>query len=211
MKKQSKHILLALTTLVLAAVFLSSCLFGGGMSQEECIADFEANHMPRLTGYVAENEEVFNKVAESLSDYVIGLDDIQSYKSVRLYEDYFGDVKYVLSVSRQLNPDDEGTREEIDFINDSASNKFNLTEEDLDIVFAGYKEADCSSLSDDESRGNSIKFEAQHPEAMYNKNDRMDTWLSYSRSGGFSYAAGEPGYVNDHWYISSSLYWSPAI
>jgi len=218
MKKQRSHIilLLALVSLVFTTVFLSSCLFGGGgKSKEECLQDYRENYLPQFIDHYTENEEILNKLAESLSDYVVGLDDIESYKAVSLEEDYWaqkddGDgIKYKLYIMRQLNPDDEKdiTRIDIDFINDSTVNKYYLTEDDLDHIFSRYGKVYCSSLSDNEHRGDSIKLEDKFA-AMYNKADRVDTTLLYSSTGGY---ADSPDSINDHWAIVYSLYWSPAI
>ena len=99
------------------------------------------------------------------------------------------------------------TRVDIDFINDSAINKYNLTEEDLDKVFSLYGKVYCDSLSDNKHRGGSIGFEGKFA-AMYNRADRVDTTVWYSNTGGYS---GVPDSINDHWLIVYSLYWSPAI
>lgn len=201
--------------LVFAAVFLSSCLFGSTKSREECIEHYKENYMPEYINHFTENEEIFNKLAESLSDYVIGVDDIESYRTVSLskasnvQEDNGESIKYKLYIVRQLNPDGEKDiqRADIDFISDSAINKYNLTEDDLDIVFSRYIRVFCDSLSDDEFRGGSIGFENKFP-AMYNRADRVDTILWYRKSGVM--LDGEDS-INDHWHLVYSLYWAPAI
>jgi len=217
MKKKNRSMILSmLAVLTVATVFLSSCVFGGGKSREECLLDFEENYLPQLKEHFSKNEAIFNKLAESLSDYVIGVDDIDSYRTVSLSVDHRAqndsdeDAKYSLFIARQLNPDDktEITRNYIDFVNDGAVNKYGLTQEELDKVFEEYRVVYCDSLSDDINRGGSVGFEVLRP-AMYNRADRVDSTLWYSKAGGNS--DGSPGSINDHWYIIYSLYWSPAI
>jgi len=216
MGKQGRLRLFALMALVFATIYLSSCIFGGsGKSKEECIEDYKENYLPELLDHFTKNEEIYNKLAESLSDYVIGVDDIESYRSLSLSEDYYAEkdegdgIKYKLTIIQQLNPDDEKdrTRVDLDFVSDSAINKFNLTENDLDIVFSRYRRVFCDSLSDVEYRGGSIGFEDKFA-AMYNRADRVDTTLWYRKSGG---KPDSPESINDHWYFIYSLYWSPAI
>ena len=215
MKTQKRYMLLALVAIVFTAASLSSCIFGGGMSKEECLDDYRENFLPYFMDHVKENEEIYIKLAESLSEYVIGLDDINGYRTVSLSKNYRAQnddgegIKYELFISRRPNPYDrsEAAQEDIDFLNDSAINIYNLTEEDLDIVFSRYRRVYCDSLLNDERRGSSIGFEGLFA-ATYNKADRVDTMLWYSKTGGY---ADSPNSINDHWIITYSLYWSPAI
>jgi len=225
MEKQKRFGLFALAALILSAMFLSSCIFGGGKSQEECLQDYREKYQQRMIDHFAENEDVFNRIAETLSVYVAGADDIGSYKTISLgnymtFSDKGETAKYTLFIVKQLNANDKNdiTREYIDFLNDSTINVHALKEEELDEIFmpdgfdstsllARYTEAYCDALSNAVHRGDYVGFSFALPQ-IYNRADRVDATLWYSKSGGMS---DSPDRINDHWYITYSLYWSPAI
>jgi len=236
MKKHNHLIkLAALVILVFTAVFFSSCVsrlfsklssgLSPGLSREECLQDFEENYKPQIIDHFTENEEVFNKIAETLNAFVAGADDIDSYNTISLgsyksQNDNGEIVKYTLFTARRLNPDDKNdiTREHIDFLNDSTINIYDLKKEDLDKVFMGddydpntgmirYREAKCHALSYEEYRGNSVEFIPAIAQ-MYNKADRVEAILWYSKS---VIPHDSENRINDHWNIVYSIYWSPAI
>ena len=227
MKRQNRLTpLFALVTLVFITVFFSSCLHGNGnsKSREECLQDYQEKYKQEILNHFTENEDVFNKTAETLNAYAAGLDDIDSYKTISLgnhgiQNDNGKIAKYTLFTARQPNPDtDDRVRDYIDFLSDSTINLYDLTEDDLDKIFMGedynpnsqiarYSEAYCDSLSDDEHRGESIGFPFAL-EQYYNRADRVEATLYYSMP---EVAGDNPDRINDHWYISYYVYWAPAL
>jgi len=236
MKKQGQFIkLLILVTLALATIFLSSCNLparivslltsGSGMSQEECLEDFKKENEQRIIDHFKENEEIFNKVAESLNAFIAGADDIDSYRTISLgsfptFDENHEPVhRYMLFTVRQPDPDsNERVREYLDFLNDKSINIFKLTSDELEKFLTGedydynsrqvrYTEASCVSLEDPNYRGNSIMFPSTII-GMYNRADRVEASLWYSKS---AVKSDNPDRINEHWSITYSVYWAHAI
>ena len=220
-----KQYLFIVIALVIAMVFLSSCSSEPGMSKEECLKDYKEAYRQKIIDHFTENEEIFDKIAASVSDYLTGAGAAHGYLTFSLGDhgpqSINGEtVKYTLFTASRAGAGDkdEVVREYIDFLNDRAFNIYDLEEEELDRIFvadvndlnagaAKYTQAYCDSLPDDELRGSSVGFTFAIP-GNYNKADRVDATLRYSKPG---VSADDPDRINDHWYIEYSVYWSPAV
>ncbi|MCL2671927.1 MAG: hypothetical protein FWF10_07820 [Clostridiales bacterium] len=215
MKKRNRFVRsLALVALAFAMALLTACL--SGLSQEECMQDYRERYEQRIIDHFTENEEIFNRIAETLHAYVAAAEDIERYWTISLgnygfHNDNNEDAKYTLFISK-TDAENNTVREYIDILNDSAINIYGLTEAELDLIFMTgdygsdsplnrYMEAKCESF------GVTIRFPFALPQ-IYNRADRVEATLWYTAS---EISEDDPDRINDHWYISYYLYWSPAI
>jgi len=200
---------IALIALACALALLTGCT---GMSQEECLQDYEERYEQRIVGHFTENEEIFNRIAETLNAYAVAAEKAGGYRTISLgnYGGY-SEAKYALFIVR-ADAENIVTREYIDFLHDSAINIYALTEEELDLIFmegdygsdtplTRYMEAKCESF------GHSVSFSFALPQ-IYNRADRVDATLWYTKQ---EISPDDPDRINDNWYISYYLYWSSAI
>ncbi|MCL1835421.1 MAG: hypothetical protein FWG48_04595 [Oscillospiraceae bacterium] len=220
-----KRVIAVIATLILASFFMQSCLFASGMSREECLKDYKETYKHKLIDHFNENEEIFRKVAASISDYLAGAGSNTIYRTFSLgnhgAQSINGEtVKFTLFTVKQLSPDDNEdiAREYTDFLNDRSFNIYGLTAEELAVIFTDdaydfnsgairYTKALCEPSADEESRESAIRFSFAL-DKMYNKADRIGATLVFSVSGD---PAANSDRINDQWHIEYSVYWSPAI
>ena len=226
--KRYKHFILltALVALVFTTVLFSSCIFGkpgagerSGMTEEECEQDFRERYHQQILDHFAENEDIFTRIVDTFAAYTADADDLDIYGNIILgnksgFEDYYW------FTAKRPDPDnkDDIVREFLDFVNDKNINVYDLTKEELDRIFIKmdssmnssmqrYEEAYLYSLLYDKNRDDTVAFPGINM-GMYNRNDRVEATLFYSKSGADK---DNPDSINDHWSIFYSVYWSPAL
>ena len=189
------------------------------MSQEECIQDFQDRYRQDMLDHFAENEETFNRLVDTLTSYIDNVDDIDMYRSMSLSHNR-DQNDYRLFTAREPDQDgDDIVRVFIDFINDSTVNIYDITEEELDMILEGEgfdrnsglpryeKVIIIDSMSNSEDPGKIITFSFGQM-GFYNKADRVEASLHYIRDGE---SQDFPDKINDHWFITYSVYWAPAL